>query len=117
MLRLLAVLALASALSASTAGCFTCAEQLDVHLCRDEAGRCDLEGEVVADWNADLASVWPDLGRLVGHVERGGHAHADWTPEQAAAFWTFWNIPADREDKQVYLRDGEDLYHVRVLAC
>ena len=113
----LVALALVVALSASTAGCFTCQDQLDVYWCHDATGRCDLQGETVVQWDPELGSLWPDIPRLMEQVDGGGHAHADWTRHQTEAFWEFWQVPADRDDKQVYFRDGEALYHIRVLAC
>lgn len=112
-----AAVLLATLSAVAAAGCLQCQDQLDVHQCRGETGRCDTAGEVVAQWDPELSALWPDLGRLIGSTGRGEHGHADWTPEQAAAFWAFWHVPADRPDKQVFLRHEGGLYHVRVLAC
>ena len=113
----LLVVAFALALAAPLSGCFTCQPQLDVHHCRNEAGRCDTLGEVVADWNPELRDLFPDVDRLVNSVAVGKHAHAEWTHDEEATFWSFYQVPADREDKQVFLRWGGELFQVRVLTC
>lgn len=113
----LVVLAFALAVSAPLAGCLSCANQLDVHHCRAETGRCDTQGEVVVDWNPDIAGLFPDVGRLVEEVGVGLHGHAAWSDEQMRTFWLFYDVPLDREDKQVYLRHDGKLFHVRILEC
>lgn len=113
----LAALALLAAALVPVSGCFTCVNQLDVHHCRDETGRCILDGQVVADWDPGLKDLFPDVDRLIHTVHAGEHAHADWSQEQTDAFWTFYQVPADRADKQVFLRDGDETFQVRVLQC
>lgn len=111
----LLVLALATPLS----GCFTCTPQLDVHRCRDEVGRCDTLGEVVADWDSDPShmALFPGIDELMHSLAPGAHGHRGWSEERAQAFWAFYQVPEDRDDKQVFLRSDGTLFHVRVLAC
>jgi hypothetical protein len=111
----LLVLALAAPLS----GCMQCAPQLDVYHCTSETGRCDLAGEAVAEWASDPShlALFEGLDELLRSVDPGAHGHRTWSEERAQAFWAFYNVPADREDKQVFLRFEGSLFHVRVLAC
>ncbi len=110
----LAVLAAATALP----GCLTCSDQLDVHHCRDATGRCDPATKPTFDWDAQsVAALWPDITRLMDEVEPGLHGHADWTRDQADAFWTFYGVPLDQPAKEVLLRHAGELYHVRIQAC
>ena len=111
---------LASLLVASVglAGCAECRPHLDVRLCRPGSATCaPTADDRVADWNPELADVFPDVARLIAYVPLGKHLHAEWTAEQERAFWQFLDIPADAEDKQVCLRHEGGLYWVRVLAC
>lgn len=110
---------LALALMVPLSGCFSCGPQLDVHHCSSELGRCDTSGEVVSNWTSDpnLKTLFPGVDELVRSLEVGGHGHRSWSMERAQAFWQFYNVPQDREDKQVYLRHEGKLFHVRVLAC
>lgn len=115
-LALVAVLALA--LGASTAGCLGCQDQLDVHHCLPDRPRCDVAALPTFTWDAaNLTALWPDLDRLLREVGPGLHGHADWTRNQADAFWTFYGIPVDQPDKQLLLRHDGALYHVRIQAC
>lgn len=114
------VLALfALALAAPLSGCIACEPRLDVHHCRAEAGRCDTVGEVVADWHSDPShmALFPGIDELLRSVTPGEHGHRAWSEERAQAFWAFYQVPAHREDKQVFLRHDGALFHVRVLAC
>lgn len=114
----LALVAALLLMAGGSAGCFACHDQLDVHRCREETGRCDLAGQVVVDWSAERERRFPDIGRLMdAGIEPGKHRHADWTPEQAEEFWSYHGVPLDRDDKQVFVRSAGELYHVRILAC
>jgi hypothetical protein len=99
-------------------GCLGCHPHLDVRLCRPGSATCAPgEGDRVADWNPDLAPVFPDVARLIEEVPLGKHLHAEWTAEQEQAFWRFWDVPLDDPEKQVFLRHEGGLYRVRVLSC
>ena len=113
-------LVLGATLAASTvlAGCLSCHPHLDVRLCRPESEVCGPgEGDRLHDWNPDLASVFPDVAILLEEVPLGKHRHAEWTAEQERAFWQFWDVPLDQEDKEVFLRHEGQLFRVRVLSC
>lgn len=97
-------------------GCFTCDPQLDVRHCPAPTGTCDPGGHVVA-WNPDLQDLFPDVHHAVTTLADGDHAHTSWTPEQAAAFWSFYHVEANAPDKQVFLDHDDRLFRVRVLAC
>ena len=112
------LLAVATAGTATLSGCFTCQPHLDVRQCRPGSDTCAPgEGDRVADWNPDLASVFPDVARLLDETPLGKHSHAEWTAQQEAAFWQFWDVPLDDPEKQVFLRHDGGLYRVRVLSC
>lgn len=114
----LVALVVAVAAAASTAGCMTCQEQLDLHHCLPDSPRCDTQAKPTFDWDAtNLTALWPELTRLMGEVQPGLHGHADWTPSQAEAFWSLYGIPASQADKDLLLRHAGELYHVRVQAC
>lgn len=119
----LALTLLLAALVVPVSGCFTCQPQLDVHRCRDATGRCDPAVTTPIEWNPDLAPLFPDVARLLGDVGTGKHGHADWTEEQADAFWEFYHVDPDADGKQVLLSHGNattggpQLFQVRVLEC
>ena len=110
---------LVAALAAPLSGCLSCEPQLDVHRCGRETGRCDTTDEVVAEWASDPShmTLFPGIDELLRSVEPGAHGHRSWSEDRAQAFWAFYNVPADRADKQVFLRHEGGLFHVRVLAC
>lgn len=117
-LRALVGLSLAVALAASASGCLGCNPTLDVRHCRPASETCaPSPGDRVADWNPDLANVFPDVARLLEEAPLGKHLHADWTEGQERAFWEFWDVPPEAEDKQVFLRHDGSTYRVRVLSC
>lgn len=117
-MRALVLVALAAAMSAPLSGCLSCEPSLDVRRCRPGSETCaPSPADRVADWNPELASLFPDVARLMGEVAEGKHAHTDWTPGQQEAFWAFWGVPDDAAHKQVFLRDGGELFRVRVLDC
>ena len=107
------------ALTTPLSGCLTCEPQLDVHRCRAEHGRCDTLGEVVSDWGSDAShmTLFPGIDELMKSLEPGAHGHRAWSEDRARAFWAFYQVPEDREDKQVFLRSEGTLFHVRVLGC
>jgi hypothetical protein len=117
-MRILVALALALAVAAPMAGCLQCQPRLDLRWCRPDTPTCAPgPGDRVADWEPDLASLFPDVARLMDEVAEGKHLHADWTEGQEEAFWQFWDVPVDADGKQVFLRDDGDLFRVRVLSC
>lgn len=106
------------ALALPLAGCMECKPQLDVRLCGPGSDLCAPgEGDRVADWNPELASVFPDVARLMDEVPVGKHRHAEWTTEQEQAFWRFWDIDPAEAEKEVFLRHEGGLFRVRVLGC
>jgi hypothetical protein len=99
-------------------GCLSCQPLVDVRHCTDQTGDCEpRQGDPVVDWNPDLGDLWPDIARLMASTAEGRHEHATWSNSEAAAFWAFWNVPADRAEKQVFLRHDGELFRVRILAC
>lgn len=115
---LLLIVASLLATAPPLAGCITCQPRLDVRWCLPGSGLCaPAEGDRVADWNPELAAVFPDVARLLEEVPEGKHRHAEWTAEQERAFWQFWDVPLDDAEKQVFLRHEGGLYRVRVLSC
>ena len=113
-----ALIASLTAVAVALTGCTTCHPHLDVRLCRPDSETCaPAPGDTVSDWDPELASVFPDVARLIAEVPLGKHLHADWTEEQERAFWRFWDVPLDAEDKQVFLRHDGGLYRIRVLSC
>ncbi|MEK6976336.1 MAG: hypothetical protein AABY18_08350 [Candidatus Thermoplasmatota archaeon] len=108
-----------AALAAPLSGCLTCEPQLDLHHCRNATGRCAMAGQVVANWTSEpnLMALFPGIDELVQSLEPGEHGHRKWSDERAETFWQFYNVPADRADKQLFLQHDSQLFHVRVLAC
>lgn len=114
----LVLLAFVLAVSAPLAGCLQCEMQLDVRDCTARVAGCDPGAGRVVEWNPELAGLWPDVARLIETVGPGMHAHADWTPEQAEAFWTFYQVPeGDGVHRELFLSHGDGLFRVRVLPC
>lgn len=112
------LLVLCALLVVPVSGCFQCVPQLDVRNCAERIAGCDPTGSAQVEWNPDLADLWPDVARLVGSVPPGMHAHADWTTQQAEAFWTFYQVPpGDGVHRQVFLTHGDGLFRVRVIPC
>ena len=119
-MRATAFLVLAAALAAAApmAGCVECQPHLDVRLCRPDSDTC-VPGadDRVADWNPELADVFPDVALLLAEAPLGKHRHVEWTAAQEEAFWRFWDVPLDHEEKEIFLRHEGGLYRVRVLSC
>ncbi len=91
---------------------------LDVRHCRPDATTClPTADDFVTDWNPDLASLWPDLARLLNQTPVGEHNHADWNQDQERTFWEFWHVPAEEPEKQIFLRHDGAVFRVRVLTC
>ena len=112
------VVLFALALSAPLAGCFQCEPQLDVRDCTRRIAGCDPGAGRVVAWNPELDGLWPDVARLIETVEPDMHGHVDWTPEQAEAFWAFYQVPpGDGVHRQLFLSHEDELFRVRVLPC
>lgn len=115
---LLLVLVGTLAVAAPLAGCLSCHPHLDLRWCRPGSELCGPgEGDRVHDWNPELAGVFPDIAQLLDEVPLGKHRHVEWTAEQERAFWQFWDVAPEAEDKEVFLRHEGNLYRVRVLSC
>jgi hypothetical protein len=113
-----AIALLAVALAAPLSGCLSCVPHLDVRNCAPDSELCRPgEGDRVLDWDPQVGTVFPDVAVLLASTELGRHGHADWTREQADAFWAFWDMPPTGVDRQVFFREGGELFRVRVLEC
>lgn len=102
------------AMSTALSGCSQCAPMLDVRNCQAECDRP--ASDPVRPWDPAY-DMWPDLEALINRTDRGEHEHVRWTENQADAFWAFMQVPADRQDKQVFIQKGDDVFRVRVLSC
>ncbi|HLF16129.1 MAG TPA: hypothetical protein VI796_01695 [Candidatus Thermoplasmatota archaeon] len=115
-LALLLVLAVAAPLS----GCLDCQPQLDVRHCMPASTTClPGEGDPVVDADDPVrgAEAFPGIRGLMETTPAGEHSHAGWNATLEEAFWAAHGIPLEQAGKQVFYRDGEALFRVRVLSC
>ena len=105
-------------LLAPLSGCLQCAPTLDVRHCAEPVAGCaPREGDRTVAWTGDATALWPDVPRLMAKAHNGRHQHAEWTQNEADAFWSFWQVPADQEEKQLFFTEDGATYRIRILAC